>query len=181
MFLPCQKEIVLKCLIKLTYLLQGPFHLEKNHDERIKRSVLIWGAQAPYRQNLPSWKKLTMKESREQPKSEVPRLQTDKHQWSGIVLLLTKSCSKNGVTVCCEEIMLKMLLQDVVTSVNTTASIMFIFSCLVVCTFTNKQKIVVCYFSVMITIKAMASMALFTVITTTCKNYKLSCLKMTSL
>ena len=131
--------------------------------------------------NLPSWKKLTMKESREQSKSEVPRLHTDKHQWSGIVLLLAKSCSKNGVTVCCEEIMLKMLLQDVVTSVNTTASIMFIFSCLVVCTFTNKQKIVVCYLSVMITIKAMASMALFTVITTTCKNYKLSCLKMTSL
>ena len=130
--------------------------------------------------NLPSWKKLTMKESREQPKSEVPRLHTDKHQWSGIVLLLAKSCSKNGVTVCCEEIMLKMLLQDVVTSVNTTASIMFIFSCfIVVCTFTKKQKIVVCYFSVMITIKA--SMALFTVITTTCKNYKLSCLKMTSL
>ena len=73
------------------------------------------------------------------------------------------------------------MLQDVVTSVITTASIMFIFSCLVVCTFTNKQKIVVCYFSVMITIKAMASMALFTVITTTCENYKLSCLKMASL
>lgn len=51
-------------------------------------------------------KKLTMKESREQPKSEVPKLHTDKHQWSGIVLLLAKSCSKNGVTVCCEEIML---------------------------------------------------------------------------
>ena len=58
---------------------------------------------------------------------------------------------------------------------------LFIFSSLVVCTFTNKQKIVVCYFSVMITIKAMVSMALFTVITTTCKNYKLSRLKMTSL
>ena len=143
MFLSCQKEIVLKCLIELTYWLQGPFHLEKNHDERIKRSALIWGAQTPYRQK--PWKRLTMKESREQPKSEVPRLHTDKHQWSGIVLLLAKSCSKNGVTVCCGEIMLKMLLQDVVTSVITTASIMFIFSCLVVCIFTNKQKIVVCY------------------------------------
>ena len=55
----------------------------------------------------------------------------------------------------------KIVLQDVATSVITTVSIMFIFSSLVVCTFTNKQKIVVCYFSVMITIKAMVSMALF--------------------
>ena len=173
-------------LIELTYWLQWPFHLEKNHDERIKRTALIRGAQAPHRQK-PSIKKKTHGE----------RIKRTTQKWSAQATHRQTSMIWNSVAArkesqqkwCysllwrddVEDICTKIVIQDVLTSVITTASIMFTFSSLVVCTFTNKQKIVVCYFSVMITIQAMASMALFTVITTTCKNYKLSCLKMTSL
>lgn len=91
MFLSCRKEIILKCLIELTYWLQGPFHLEKNHDERIKRSALIWGAQVPYRQK-PSILKKTHNE----------RIERTTQKWSAQATHRQTSMIWNSVAACKE-------------------------------------------------------------------------------